>query len=161
MNKKENYRQTVLQFLYNEIQLKCWNKYNFLVVCASGCGFICVQREDGKFNFACEENGKLISNEWFTEVNDFYKGYALVKREDGKFNHIDANGKFLSNEWWTYATDFYDGNAFVVKNKENCNYIDTDGKFLFNEWIHGNMLYDITSNWYKSLGLRLEITTNK
>ena len=89
-----------------------------------------VQRlSDGKCNLI-GENGKLLSEQWFEWIGDFYDDFALVGRENHEYNYIDKQGKILSEEWFNYGFDFNDGLALVERtNGESCK-IDKNGKIV-------------------------------
>ena len=89
-----------------------------------------VQRlSDGKCNYI-DANGKIISEQWFEWIGDFYDEFALVERENHEYNYIDTKGKLLSNEWFRLAFDFKDGLAKVERtNGELCK-IDKTGKIV-------------------------------
>ena len=46
---------------------------------------------------------KLISEQWFDWVDNFYHGFAKVKL-DGKRNLINTEGKLISEEWFDNIT---------------------------------------------------------
>ena len=93
-------------------------------------GFARVQRTDGKWNFI-NQDGKLLSNEWFGYVDYFKNRLARVQRkEDKKCNYINKNGKIISDEWFNRVFDFKDGLAVVERtNGEFCK-IDKNGKIV-------------------------------
>ena len=90
--------------------------------------FTRVQRvSDGKYNLI-DENGKLLSDEWFEWIDYFHDGFAQVRRAYEKYNYIDKNGKILLDEWYKWVDDFRDGFANVQRtNGEQCK-IDKTGK---------------------------------
>ena len=116
------------------------NKYNFID--ANGNeqlfyrldnfkdGFARVQRKDSKWNFI-NQDGKLLSNEWFGYVDYFKNRLARVQRkEDKKCNYINKNGKIISDEWFNRVFDFKDGLAVVERtNGEFCK-IDKQGRIV-------------------------------
>ena len=125
---------------FTKVQRVSDNKYNFID--ANGNeqlfyrlenfkdGFARVQRDDGKWNFI-NQDGKLLSNEWFGYVDYFKNRLARVQRkEDKKCNYINKNGKIISDEWFNRVFDFKDGLAVVERtNGEFCK-IDKNGKIV-------------------------------
>ena len=69
-------------------------------------------KKDGKVNFVDNE-GHLVSNEWFDACNDFEDGLAVVSR-DGKRNFLKSNGELLLKTWVNRAGDFIAGRAPVI-----------------------------------------------
>ena len=92
--------------------------------------FTKVQRlSDGKCNYI-GANGKIISEQWFDWVGDFYDGFALVGRENHEYNYMDKDGKIISSEWFAWVGDFNEGFAKVQRtNGEQCK-IDKTGKIV-------------------------------
>ena len=91
-------------------------------------GLTKVQRlSDGKYNLI-DANGKLLSDEWFEWIGDFYDGFAKVQRAYDKYNYIDKNGKLLSNEWFMYVYNFNNGFAEVKRTNGEWAKIDKNGK---------------------------------
>ena len=96
--------------------------------------FTKVQRlSDGKCNYI-DANGKIISEQWFEWIGDFYDEFALVGRENHEYNYMDKEGKIVSNEWFKWL-DFFKGDFARVQRFDNSmNFINKDGKILSNEW---------------------------
>ena len=93
-----------------------------------------VQRlSDGKCNLIGED-GKLLSEQWFEWIGDFYDGYALVGRENHEYNYIDKQGKILSDDWFKWLDFFKDEFARVQRFDNSMNFITKDGKILSDEW---------------------------
>lgn len=93
-----------------------------------------VQRvSDNKYNLI-DANGKLLSNEWFDWIGDFYDEFALVERENHEYNYIDKQGNILSDEWFKWLDLFRDEFARVKSFDDEFNFIDRQGKLLSNEW---------------------------
>ena len=89
---------------------------------------------DDKYNLI-GENGKLLLDEWYDFVSDFYGEVAVVVRGDGDFNFINKQGKLLSEQWFEWVDDFDNGFARVQRNTDKLwNLIGEDGKFLSDEW---------------------------
>lgn len=96
--------------------------------------FTRVQRDiDGKFNLITA-NGKLLSDEWFEWVGDFYDEFALVGRENHEYNYIDKEGKIISEQWFKWLDYFHNGFARVQSFDDEFNFIDKQGKLLSDEW---------------------------
>ena len=95
--------------------------------------FTRVQRvSDNKYNLITED-GKLLSEQWFDWIGDFYDdndGFAIVRREDYLTNFIDKQGKLLSNEWFSWVNDFKDGLAVGQRTNGEYFKIDKQGKIL-------------------------------
>lgn len=93
-----------------------------------------VQRlSDGKCNYI-DANSKLLSDEWFEWIGDFYEdndNFALVGRGNHEYNYIDKEGKILSDEWFKYVDYFDEYDLAVVQrsNGEQCK-IDKTGKIV-------------------------------
>ena len=98
-------------------------------------GFARVKNCERQYNFI-DKDGKILSEQWFEWIGDFYDGFAVVKNEDYVYNFIDKKGKFLSEQWFEKAFDFNEGFAVVEKPIGLRNYIDKDGKLLSDEWFN-------------------------
>ena len=96
-------------------------------------GFARVKNCERQYNFI-DKDGKILSEQWFEWIGDFYDGFAVVKNEDYVYNFIDKKGKILSEKWFEKAFDFNEGFAVVEKTIGLRNYIDKDGKLLSDEW---------------------------
>ena len=96
-------------------------------------GFARVRRNDKKYNYI-DEQGKLLSEQWFEKAFDFNEGFAVVKNKDYVYNFIDKQGKFLSEQWFEKAFDFNEGFAVVEKTIGLRNFIGKNGKLLSDEW---------------------------
>ena len=108
-----------------------WEEYD----CVEGMGEEPAWVElNGKLNYRNQE-GRLLSNQWFDYVWDFCAGFALVKL-NGKCNFINTEGKLLSNQWFDGGGEFHDGFAWVYLNRKS-NYINMEGKLLSNQWFDG------------------------
>ena len=80
-------------------------------------------------------NGKLLLDEWYDFVSDFYGEVAVVVRCDGDFNFINKQGKLLSEQWFEWVDDFDDGFARVKRRTNKLwNFIRENGKFLSEQW---------------------------
>ena len=110
-----------------------WKNDNVLDLLYYSDGFARVQNCERQYNFI-DKDGKILSEQWFEWISDFYDGFARVKRKDGKFNYIDANGKIISDTWFEWVGDFYDGFALVGRENHEYNYMDKDGKIISSEW---------------------------
>ena len=92
-----------------------------------------LQRVDGKYNLITA-NGKLLFEQWYEWIDDFYDGFALVERENHQYNYINKEGKIVSNEWFKWLDFFYNGFARVQRFDNSMNFINKDGKIISNEW---------------------------
>lgn len=118
---------------FNEvIKTEWWKSENVLDFLYFSDGFAVIQREDELYNLI-DKQGKILSEQWFEWVCNFYDGFARVQRKDGKWNFIDKQGKFLSDEWFSDTYYLDDGFAKVQR---------TNGK-----WVK----IDKTSNLIKNL----------
>ena len=89
---------------------------------------------DRKYNFI-DANGKLLLDEWYDFVSDFYGEVAVVVRGDGDFNFINKQGKILSEQWFEWVDDFKAGLARVKRSTDKLwNFIGEDGKIISKEW---------------------------
>lgn len=73
-------------------------------------GFAIVRLND-KSNFINQE-GRIISNQWFDVVDYFSNGFAPVRLND-KWNYINQEGKLLSNQWFDSACGFSEGFGLI------------------------------------------------
>ena len=71
-----------------------WKHENVLDLLYFSDGFARVKRGDGLWNFI-DKQGKLLSEEWFSWVNDFKDGLAVGQRTNGEYFKIDKQGKIL------------------------------------------------------------------
>ena len=92
---------------------------------------IAIVKNNGKYNYINQE-GKLLSNEWFDDITKFHNGVGRVNKYN-KYNFINQDGKIMSNEWFDDITKFRNGVASVKKNNKY-NFINQDGKIISNEW---------------------------
>ena len=89
---------------------------------------------DDKYNLI-DANGKLLLDEWYDFVSDFYGEVAVIVRGDGDFNFINKQGKLLSEQWFEFVDDFKDGFARVKRSTDKLwNFIGENGKFLSEQW---------------------------
>ena len=84
---------------------------------------------DDKYNLI-GENGKLLLDEWYDFVSDFFGEVAVVVRDDGDFNFINKQGKFLSEQWFEWIDDFHEGFARVQRTNGEWAKIDKTGKIV-------------------------------
>jgi hypothetical protein len=73
-----------------------------------------IVKKDNKVNFVDNE-GTILSDEWFDACNDFEDGFGLVSK-DRKRNFIASDGKLLLNQWVDRAGDFIGGQAPIIIN---------------------------------------------
>ena len=89
---------------------------------------------DDKYNLI-DANGKLLLDEWYDWVSDFYGEVAVIVRGDGDFNFINKQGKLLSKQWFEWVDDFDNGFARVQRGTDKLwNFIGENGKFLSEQW---------------------------
>lgn len=91
-------------------------------------------KNNGKYNFINEE-GILLTEDWFDDATDFKNGYALVTRGEVN-NFIDTKGNFLLKEWSKLTVScsefFPNGIATIKPEGKNYYVIDSNGKKIFN-----------------------------
>ena len=103
-----------------------------------------VQRvRDNKYN-CIDANGKLLLDEWYDFVSDFYGEVAVIVRSNGDLNFINKQGKLLSKQWFEWVDDFDNGLARVKRSTDKLwNLIGENGKFLSEQWfIYVDMFKD-------------------
>lgn len=61
-----------------------------------------VENEDGECNVFVPNKGILVKNQWFDDVDDYYRGLFKVKL-NGFVNIIDLNGNYRSEQWFDDA----------------------------------------------------------
>ena len=96
-------------------------------------GFAAVRRGDELYNFI-DEQGKLLSEQWFDWIDYFHDGFARLQRGDGQYNFIDKQGKLLSEQWFDWVDDFQEGFARLQRSDDLMNFIDANGKIISSEW---------------------------
>ena len=75
--------------------------------------------------------GKLLSEQWFEWVCNFYDEFARVQRStDDLWNFINKQGKILSDEWFIDAYYLDDGFAKVKRTNGEWAKIDKTGKII-------------------------------
>ena len=94
-------------------------------------GFARVRRNDKKYNYI-DEQGKLLSEQWFEKAFDFNEGFAVVEKTIGLRNFIGKYGKLLSDEWFECVGEFYEGFADVKRTNGDWVKIDKTGKLIKN-----------------------------
>ena len=107
---------------------------NIISVTVAKNGFYYVKFEDGLFNYANNKTFKLINNEYYEAMSDFYDGICRARLHSAynHYNFIKEDGTLLVNKTYSYARRFVNGFA-VVKQNNGYNYIDTNGKLLSND----------------------------
>ena len=125
-NKWKELVQTAQQHLANGENLrdvfdKVWNFHE---------GFGKVELS-GKYNFINQE-GQLISDQWYDYAYDFHEGFAAVVLNE-KFNFINQEGHLLSNQWYDNVWDFQEGFARVNLNG-SYNLINQNGERISQQW---------------------------
>jgi 5-hydroxyisourate hydrolase-like protein (transthyretin family) len=84
-----------------------------------------IVKKDGKVNYVDNE-GQILSDEWFDACNDFENGFGLVIK-GGKRNFIRNNGELLLKDVWAdRAGDFMGSTAPLIINGERYE-VDTNG----------------------------------
>ena len=106
-----------------------WKNDNVLDLLYFSDGFARVERGDTLYNFI-DKDGKLLFNEWYEWVDDFFEGFALIQREDKLYNLINTNGKIISNEWFEWVNCFEYGFADVERTNGEQAKIDKNGKIV-------------------------------
>ena len=106
-----------------------WKNDNVLDLLYWSEGFARVERGDGLMNFI-DKNGKLLLNEWFEWLDDFFEGLAKVQREDKLYNFINTKGNILSSEWFEFVHCFDFGFADVQRTNGEYFKIDKNGKIV-------------------------------
>ena len=86
-----------------------------------------IVKKDGKVNFV-DNNGRILSDEWFDACNDFEDGFGLVVK-DGKRNFVRNNGELLLDMWVDRAGDFMGGEAPVIINGAR-HYVNRNGQIM-------------------------------
>ena len=114
---------------FNEvIKTEWWKSENVLDFLYFSDGFAVIQREDELYNLI-DKQGKILSEQWFEWVCNFYDGFARVQRStDELWNFIDKQGKFLSDEWFSDTYYLDDGFARVKRTNGEWAKIDKNGK---------------------------------
>ena len=87
---------------------------------------------NGKYNYVTKDY-KLLFNQWFDSLGDFYDGYAAISVND-KENFINQKGELISDQWFDSVRTFDDEHAFVYLSQYGWNAINTKGQYMFKEW---------------------------
>ena len=107
-----------------------WKNENVLDLLYFSHGFAVIKREDEKYNLI-DAQGKLLSEQWFEWVCNFYDEFARVQRStDDLWNFINKQGKILSDEWFIDAYYLDDGFAKVKRTNGEWAKIDKTGKII-------------------------------
>ena len=106
-----------------------WKNDNVLDLLYWADGFTRVERGDTLYNFI-DKDGKLLLNEWFEWLDDFFEGFAIVQREDKLYNLINTKGKIISEEWFEFVHCFDFGFAVVHRTNGEQAKIDKNGKIV-------------------------------
>ena len=107
-----------------------WKNENVLDLLYFSDGFAVIKREDEKYNLI-DAQGKLLSEQWFEWVCNFYDEFARVQRStDDLWNFINKQGKILSDEWFIDAYYLDDGFAEVKRTNGEWAKIDKTGKII-------------------------------
>lgn len=107
-----------------------WKNDNVIDLLFFSDEFARVQRFDSSMNFINKE-GKILSDEWFYWVDNFYNGFADVQRGDELYNFINKNGDYISDEWFK-SVDYFnkDGFAKVKRTNDEWAKIDKTGTLI-------------------------------
>lgn len=79
-------------------------------------------------------DGKLLSKQWFDEIENFDRNGFCIVVLNNKWNLIDANGNFISKQWFDYVYKFDENGIAIVALNEKWNFIDTNGKLVSKQW---------------------------
>lgn len=113
--------------------LKEWLQYSIFPL---SNGISQIMENPKKYNFI-NKDGKILSDEWFGAVTNFYKYDVAAVRKviDGKVksNIINKDGKLLSEEWFDMV-GWPEHELIRVKLNEKWNYIKLDGTFISKDW---------------------------
>ena len=101
-------------------------------------GLVVVGDFDRRYNYM-NENGQLISQQWFDDAWPFRRGFGVVELNN-QWNYIRPDGTILSDIWFDDCKYFQnDGLATVIKFADKTQYnvenlIDTSGNLISAEW---------------------------
>lgn len=87
-------------------------------------------------------DGKLLSKQWFDEIENFDRNGFCIVVLNNKWNLIDANGNFISKQWFDYVYKFDENGIAIVALNEKLNFIDINGKFLSKQWFDSVNYFD-------------------
>ncbi len=85
-----------------------------------------------KYNLL-DQNGSLLSNQWYDEIDDFAGEFARIKLKDNGYNLISKNGKLVSNKWFDDIETFENGDAIVILSNK-WNFINKNGELVSDKW---------------------------
>lgn len=92
---------------------------------------------NGLVNFINKE-GRLISEQWFKDADNFDGKITKVYNSDGQCNLLSDDGTLLCGQWFDSIYPFYDGFATVrlgdSYEDRKFNEIGLDGKLLCSQW---------------------------
>ena len=131
---------------------------------------LAVVQLNGKFNWLRQDNGQLLSNQWFDRFSGFREGLARVKL-NGKENWLrQDNGQLLSNQWFDRCGNFNEGLACVRLNDKS-NWIRQDnGQLLSDQWFDECSIFNgglatvrLNTKWYymRKDGVLCDYSTKK
>lgn len=73
-----------------------------------------------------DKSGRMITDEWFKNVNNFECGHGFVRRRSGLCNYVNEDGTFLLNSDVSRCGDFMNGVGMVIDGGRMYK-IDTEG----------------------------------
>jgi len=91
-----------------------------------------VVRRDGEYNLQ-DRDGRMLLNNWYSEITPFENGFARVRLADGKWNYVDTTGHALLRNGVDRAASFREGYAPVCKDGK-WNYVGMDGCCIGRTW---------------------------
>ena len=92
--------------------------------------YVPVQRDDYMWNFG-DENGNILSEEWFYNVDNFYGDLAMVQREEDKrWNYLKRDGTLLCKEWYKYLDNITKISIEVCFDDGTWHKVDMEGNVI-------------------------------
>lgn len=94
-----------------------------------------VENEKGKYNLI-DINGKLIFNEWFDYIDNYFENGYIVIRKNHKYNKINFKGELFYRIWVDRICNFtFNGKCFSeIKLNNKINFANENGQILCNLW---------------------------
>ena len=107
--------------------------------------YIIVKRNN-EYNYV-NKDYKILSNMWFTHIDNFENGFAVVYNKERKENYLGLDGKLLSNKWFETVYCFKVPECALVVNDRQRNsvcVINRNGELLNNgEEYSGAVIDDV------------------
>ena len=75
-------------------------------------GIAVVHNSDGLCTHICND-GSLLHQEYFLELSNYHKGYAIAKDSKGYF-HVDKSGNPLYDQRYNHLEPFYNNRSFAT-----------------------------------------------